>query len=310
MRPNLSASALSLTLTEFLTENPHAFTRHELVRAWSRRQLDQALATGIVTRLLTGVYCASSHAARPRVAGEALNLWQPIGAVTGALALHLYAPRLAPPPRADYVLPHGRHLDAPGWVRLHQTGPTHARIFAQSVACVEMPRALLDAWRYAAPGDRRNLLWEALWARVCTWRQLVRELERTTRVAGRRDLERVLSWFEGGATTPLEVRAQYETFADARFRDFTWQVDLRVGSRRYTVDMFHRPARLVVELDGDAHHSTRQVRDDDRERQTNLTAAGYIVVRFGWRDVFDRPAWCRKRLLQVLDYQQGRSARG
>lgn len=310
MRPNLSVPARSTTLAEFLTESPHAFTRHELVRAWSRRQLDQALTAGFVTKLFTGVYCGTSHATEPRVKGEALNLWQPSGAVTGTHALHLYASRIDPPRHTDYVLPHGQHLDAPAWVRLHQTGPIPVRIFTQGVECVQMPRALLDAWRYAAPSKRRNVLWEALWARACTWRQLQAELRRTARVAGRRDLERVLGWFEDGATTPLEVRAQYETFADARFRKFEWQVELSLPTRRATPDMLHRRSMVVVELEGDNYHSTREARDADRERRTDLAAAGYTVVCFGWRDVFDRPQWCRERLLDVVTSKLARSASG
>lgn len=168
------------------------------------------------------------------------------------------------------------------------------------VACTLPAQALLDAWRYSKPEDRRNLLWEALWARVCTWRQLQVEVERTSRVAGRRDLTRVLSWFEGGATTPLEVKAQYETFADARFRDFEWQVELSLPTRVATPDMLHRATKVAVELDGDTYHSTRAARDADRERRTDLAAAGYTVVGFGWRDVFDRPRWCRERLLATV----------
>ena len=161
-------------------------------------------------------------------------------------------------------------------------------------------RALLDAWRTSAPPDRLEVLYGALWARVCTWRQLAREVERAPRVAGRRDLERILGWFEGGATTPLEVRAQHETFADARFREFERQVGLRLGTRRVTVDMFHRRAMLVVELDGDKYHSTRKARDSDRERQTELAVAGFMTVRFGWDDIVHRPVWCQDRVLRVV----------
>lgn len=290
-----------------LATHAHAFTRAELVSRWSRHHLDAAIGAGAVTRLLTGVYCGAAHASAPIVRGEALNLWQPNGAATGALALHLYASRLPAPTRADYEIPHGQHLGAPPWARLRQTGPRNGHILAQGVRCVEMPRALLDAWRFAPPADRRHLLWDALWARVCTWRQLARELERAPRVAGRRDLERVLGWFAEGATSPLEVRAKNETFADARFREFEWQVPLSLPMRRApVVDMLHRRAMVVVELDGDAYHSTRQARDDDRERQTDLTAAGYAVMRFGWRDVVDRPAWCRERVLTTV---AGRLAR-
>lgn len=119
-------------------------------------------------------------------------------------------------------------------------------------------------------------------------------------MAGRRDLQRILGWFAEGAKSPLEVRAKYETFADARFRDFERQVDLWLEGEKVTVDMLHRATSVVVELDGDKYHSSREARDQDRERQTLLTAAGYPVLRFGWRDIVDRPNWCRKLVLATL----------
>ncbi len=250
-------------------------------------------------RILPGIYCGAAHALDPIVMGEALNLWYPRGLVTGALALRLYAQTFPHARRADFLVEDGQHLRTPPWVRLHQSGPLRASSAPRGVACVMPERALLDAWGYAAPRDRRNLLYEALWARVCTSQQLRREVERAPRVAGRRELERMLEWFASGATSPLEVRAQHETFADARFGEFEWQVDLGLGSRRATVDMLHRRAKLVVELDGERYHSTPKALDSDRARDTDLLAEGYVTVRFGWDDVVRRPRWCQERLLAI-----------
>ncbi len=287
-------------LADYLRDNAHAFTRAQLLAGWSRHQLDASLSIRTVVRLLPDVYASADHVHNAVVMGDALNLWAPRGLVTGRLALHLYSSELAPPITAHLVVPNGDRMDAPPWVRVHQTGPLGQSCAPQSVRCTTPERALLDAWRHAAPRDRRDLLYAALWARVCTWRQLRREAARAPRVAGRRDLERVLGWFAGGATSPLEVRAQHETFADARFRDFEWQVDLRLGSRRATADMLHRRAMLVVELDGERYHSSRKDQIDDRNRDVDLAAAGYLTVRLGWDDVVRRPQWCRERLLSIM----------
>lgn len=289
-----------MSISDFLGTSAHAYTRAELVGHWSRRQLDKGLGEGGVTRLLAGVYCGTAHAGDPTVRAEALTLWQPRGAVTGACALHLYARSLPKPDRLDFVVPHGQRLDAPPWARLHQTGPPRWTTRAGGVRSVPIARALLDAWRYSPPSARRTILWEALWERVCTWRELARELERTPRVAGRRDLERVLGWFAEGATTPLEVRAKHETFVDARFRDFEWQQTLALPTRNATPDMLHRRTKVAVELDGDRYHSTRAARDADRERRTDLVAAGCAVLGFGWNDVALRPEWCRERVLTTV----------
>lgn len=287
-------------LASYVRDHAHAFTRSQLVSRWSRHQLDASLRNGTVVRVLPDVYAAAEHARHVVVTGEALNLWAPRALVTGALALHLYSSELPAPVTADLVVPNGDRMNAPDWVNIHQTGPLRESCAPRGVTCTPPERALLDASRFAASSDRRDVLYEALWARVCTWRQLRREVARAARVAGRRDLERVLGWFAAGATSPLEVRAQHETFADARFRDFEWQVHLPLGMRRPTADMFHRRAKLVVELDGDRYHSSPKDREDDRHRDVDLAAAGYVTVRFGWNDVVRRPEWSRERLLAIL----------
>ncbi|MDN4484265.1 endonuclease domain-containing protein [Demequina lignilytica] len=287
-------------LDEFLVAHAHAFTRAELVRGWSRRRLENGVMSGVVTRILPGVYCAATHRDDPVVRGEALNLWQPGGAVTGALALHLHAVPLPNPPVADYAVPSGQHHRVPAWVRLRQGALGRVRMSARGVTTVTTERAVIDAWSTAPPSGRREVLHQALWSRICTWQQVRRELARTPRVPARHELQRVLGWFEAGATTPLEVRARYETFADPRFAAFEWQAELRLRGRRVRADMLHRAARLVVELDGHRYHSSRAAQQRDRERSTDLAAAGYLTVRFGWDDLASRPKWCRERLLQVL----------
>lgn len=300
MRLIPALTALDTSLGAFLAANPHAFTRSELLDNWSSWALDAAITDGSAQRVLPGVYCGPGHTAVGTVKGEALNLWHATGLVTGKLALHLYAHELAAPHVVHLHVAHGTRPRTPSWVHARQGETLRKSGRPNGIQCTTPARALLDAWRFAPVAERRNILWEALWAKVCTWRQLQREADRMSRIAGRRDLERVLGWFAVGAKSPLEVRAKYEVFADARFRACEWQVDLELQSRDLTVDMLHPGTAVVVELDGDKYHSTREDRDSDRERQTLLTAAGYAVLRFGWNDIVSRPEWCRKQVLAAM----------
>lgn len=301
MRPLPALMARAGSPADFLDANAHAFTRAEILGRWTRHALDTAIAGGTVARVLPGVYCGGAHQRSAQVLGEALNLWAPRTLVTGGLALHLGTGSLPAPPVSDLVAARGDPLHPPAWVRVHQTGIPRASCHLSGVRCVAPERALLDAWRYSAPHERMDLLWEALWARACSWRQLKRELDRTPRVSGRRELERLLHWCEGGATSPLEVRAQHEVFTGPRFVEFDWQVALALPHRRVVADMLHRRAMVIVELDGDRYHSTREARDADRERQTDLAAAGFAVLRFGWRDIATRPHWCRERVISTVE---------
>ncbi|WP_284328681.1 type IV toxin-antitoxin system AbiEi family antitoxin domain-containing protein [Demequina litorisediminis] len=300
MRPLPNLAARDRSLGEFLASNEHAFTRADVISGWSRRSLESALRRGDAIRILPGVYAGARYAGTPRVRGEALNLWQPGALVTGRLAVHLYDASLAPGHDAQIRVPNGHRPRAPEWVHVVQGDRQSAWGYAHGVACAVAEIAVLDMWRAAAPAERLDLLWRALWAKVCAANALSAALTRTPRIPARRDLQRVLAWFADGATSPLEVRAKHETFADARFRDFAWQVPLILRERRAVVDMLHMRAKVAVELDGDRYHSTRDARDADRARQAELAAAGYTVLRFGWNDIVRRPDWCRELVLATV----------
>jgi very-short-patch-repair endonuclease len=57
----------------------------------------------------------------------------------------------------------------------------------------------------------------------------------------------------------------------------------------YEVDFLWRSARLVVEVDGYAWHSSRQRFESDRARDGALIAAGYTVLRVTWRQLQGEP---------------------
>jgi hypothetical protein len=68
----------------------------------------------------------------------------------------------------------------------------------------------------------------------------------------------------------------------------------------YEVD-FHWPnQRLVVELDGYRFHGTRGAFERDRERDAELQAAGWRVIRITYRQLHDAPEGVAARLRRAL----------
>jgi hypothetical protein len=63
--------------------------------------------------------------------------------------------------------------------------------------------------------------------------------------------------------------------------------NMRVG--RYRPDMRWEGTMLIVELDGEAAHTTAAQLAADERRQAWLEAQGFTVIRFGWDDVHLRP---------------------
>ncbi len=68
----------------------------------------------------------------------------------------------------------------------------------------------------------------------------------------------------------------------------------------YTVDFIWPDRRLIVEVDGWETHGTRTAFEDDRARDAWLTARGYRVVRFTWRQVKQEGPAVARTLLSLL----------
>ena len=62
------------------------------------------------------------------------------------------------------------------------------------------------------------------------------------------------------------------------------------------VDVYFPTHQLVVETDGWETHATRQAFEDDRAKDAALTAAGYTVMRFTWRQLRDDPQTVAERI--------------
>lgn len=69
----------------------------------------------------------------------------------------------------------------------------------------------------------------------------------------------------------------------------------------YEVDFLWPNQRVIVETDGRATHATLAGFERDRARDARLTAAGYRVMRFTWRQVTRDPAFVVATLRAVLE---------
>jgi hypothetical protein len=66
------------------------------------------------------------------------------------------------------------------------------------------------------------------------------------------------------------------------------------------VDAVWEDRRLVVELDSGTAHGTPARVEEDRRRELKLRMAGYRVVRYSWRQVFDEPGTVAEDLRRQL----------
>jgi very-short-patch-repair endonuclease len=68
----------------------------------------------------------------------------------------------------------------------------------------------------------------------------------------------------------------------------------------HEVDMLWREQRLIVELDSRLHHDTDEPFEVDRDRDADLLAAGFPVVRVTWMRLTETPAREAARLSALL----------
>jgi very-short-patch-repair endonuclease len=63
-----------------------------------------------------------------------------------------------------------------------------------------------------------------------------------------------------------------------------------LGSFVCRADFAYAEARVLIELDGFAHHSDERTFQRDRSKQNRALLLGWSVLRYTWGDVVDRPA--------------------
>ena len=74
-----------------------------------------------------------------------------------------------------------------------------------------------------------------------------------------------------------------------RVTGWSANLELMVAGHCYYPDLCWPDHRLIVEFDGYAVHSTREQFEADRARQNQLVLAGYLVLRFTWKQLQDAP---------------------
>ena len=83
------------------------------------------------------------------------------------------------------------------------------------------------------------------------------------------------------------------------------EVNVWLPALNNEVDLLWRHERVVVEWDSRAHHDDDPSFEHDREQSVELLSAGYVPLRFTWRQLHDRPEWVAAHIAKALS----RSAR-
>lgn len=76
---------------------------------------------------------------------------------------------------------------------------------------------------------------------------------------------------------------------------------LTLGNGRHViVDILFRDLRLAVEIDGRSVHDRAVQSESDKERDREFQKLGWVVLRFVWRDIRDRPGLVLRDLRAII----------
>jgi len=179
---------------------------------------------------------------------------------------------------------HGRRR--PG-INVHRLrAPLHPDDVAvvDQIPCTAVPRTLIDCGARVSFDDLRWMIRAAEIARSLDLVALDDAKQRARGHHGLRPLNEAFAAYHP-KIVKLESRLELRFFdlvLAARLREPEVQVKL-LGRR---ADFYWPHARLVVETDGDETHGIHGQRAIDLARDARLRAAGFVVLRFSYDDVF------------------------
>lgn len=291
----LSRTEADAVVQRLVSENRSIVTRQELLAAGvTATQIRARLRADVLRRRYPGVYSVADRL--PPLAAE-LAAVRACGAgaalcCRSALALRNVLP--APPERVEVAV----RRDCGRYPGIHarrlrlQDGDVTVHL---GIPCTTVLRSLLDVAGRIPLRELEQAVATAERLGLTDRKQLLRRLDQSGRRPGSARLRRLL------AQGPAYLRSDAERLflelvqAAALARPRTNE---RLG--RYEVDFLWPRERVIVEIDGYEWHGTRRRFHSDRARDTALAAAGYVVLRFTWQRLVERPHEIVAELAQTL----------
>lgn len=289
------------SISEIVAARPRAFTYRELIALGSERRVRSAVIRGEVVRLLPNAYVAAVHADSFAARADAALLWAgPAAAVSGTAALFVWRLVEDLPGKVEIMLPHPTHLRAQPWLSVRRRVRMPATTRVDGLTVLAPTAALLAGYGRLPEHLRADALYRAVRSGLVTVEGIGVELRLTPRVPERRALERRVAAAAAGAESYLEEHGLTRVFANSDFSSMVRQHRIRTATGSVRLDMYDPESQVAIELDGARFHDGAQSRLRDIRRDAELARLGIQTVRLSYRDMVERPDWCRSTVLDVM----------
>ena len=273
-----------MDVADLLYQAPNAVaTWSQLKPHVTERQLAIAMGSGRVERAGRGVYRLSWATPDYGIAA----------ALRGTLS-HLSAARhhglsLIRDPAETYVTVRANRsgLKAPKGVRVfYRDIPPERR----SGDVTDIVRTVLDCARDCPIPDALAVADSALRDNRLDHGELL-EAAALLRGHGCRRVRQIVQWADARAASVMES-ALRGLLCEAGLPIFEPQLPIKISTGDvWHPDLGHEASRTVIEADSVLNHSGPTRLEIDTQRYDEFAAAGYVVLRFTWRQITGRPDW-------------------
>jgi very-short-patch-repair endonuclease len=164
---------------------------------------------------------------------------------------------------------------------------------------VSPERALVDACRLMRPARAERVIEDAFRRKLTSPPALRQRLGIQT--AGNPVLRMIMASYENVEKSDLEVRfVQLLRTYDVQQPQLQHEFVIKKSKKVIRVDAYWPSARLAVELDGLAYHSSARELQSDRNRQNTLLGLGVQLRRYSYSDIQERPAEVAREIHRLL----------
>jgi very-short-patch-repair endonuclease/predicted transcriptional regulator of viral defense system len=206
-----------------------------------------------------------------------------------------------PVTRVHVVVPHGRRVYPPRWVRLHRVPIAAGHIVVRDgLPMTSRPWTLCDYLPTLTEGASVTLLDRALQQRWITPADIAARLREYPKRRGNTRLRLLLDLTGDGAAAKSE-RILHALLRQANIEGWRPNYPVRFNAAVIAaVDVAFVERRLAIEVDGMAFHIGADRFQGDRTRQNDLIRAGWTVLRFTWADISYRPDYVVASIRAIL----------
>jgi very-short-patch-repair endonuclease len=285
-------------LEEFLSLTAQAHSGNQLRERFGPSALSRACARGTVVRVLPNVYASTIHSQSFQVRAAAASLWAN-APVSGVAALYLWGLVEEAPTVIEVLVRPSRKLHPPPWVRVRRIKGDLPRGVRHGVPVLNPAAAIVLGYGQSPKATRAEIVYGAVRRKLVGAAQIETVLAALPKVKARKALERSVRAAAAGAQSYLEERALYRVFNTAEFAQFVRQHEVVIEGNQFFLDMFDRATKTAIELDGRKGHLA-EYRQKNIERDCWVATIGVLTLRFSYKDLMERPEWCRHIVREVL----------